>query len=210
MSPPTANPAKQSPSQVQIPKLTPRPRRQQAAAANPLPVPQTPPLPAPPAPSDLTFTHPTRRILSPRDHALFLQSPTYHLLSSFVFSLSDAVRDCPASAIKDEEIGPTARAVLRVLDGVEGVLRRCPPEDQGGSRFGNKGFRRFLDALAEECEEWHEAVGVQGSDAIDEVSTYLMNSFGNGTRIDYGSGHELNFIVWLYVVNPIPSAGSKS
>ena len=33
--------------------------------------------------------------------------------------------------------------------------------------------------------------------AIVELSPYLENSFGDGTRIDYGSGHELAFIAFL-------------
>ncbi|KZS96925.1 Phosphotyrosyl phosphatase activator, partial [Sistotremastrum niveocremeum HHB9708] len=34
-------------------------------------------------------------------------------------------------------------------------------------------------------------------DAIDEVSTYFNEAWGNRTRIDYGSGMELNFLCWL-------------
>lgn len=33
--------------------------------------------------------------------------------------------------------------------------------------------------------------------AIPELAVYLVGGFGNGTRIDYGSGHELNFFAWL-------------
>jgi serine/threonine-protein phosphatase 2A activator len=33
--------------------------------------------------------------------------------------------------------------------------------------------------------------------AIPELKAYFKNSFGNGTRIDYGSGHELSFCAWM-------------
>lgn len=34
-------------------------------------------------------------------------------------------------------------------------------------------------------------------DASQELIPYLMDSFGNATRIDYGTGHELNFVLFL-------------
>merc|ERR1711988_61849 len=34
--------------------------------------------------------------------------------------------------------------------------------------------------------------------AITELREYLLDSFGSYERIDYGTGHELNFIVFLY------------
>lgn len=33
--------------------------------------------------------------------------------------------------------------------------------------------------------------------AIPEVSRYFVESFGNRRRIDYGTGHEANFMAWL-------------
>jgi serine/threonine-protein phosphatase 2A activator len=35
------------------------------------------------------------------------------------------------------------------------------------------------------------------NDSIPEVSAYLVESFGNRRRIDYGTGHEANFIAFL-------------
>jgi len=178
-----------------LPKL--QPRRRQAPPSNPLPVPETPNLPSPPDLSTLDFRKPTRRILSPQDHETFLSSPTYKLLLAFVFSLTDSVVDTPVSAISNSELSPAVTAILSILDKVEDAVRRSPPEEQGDSRFGNKGFRDFLDLAAKEHTQWHEGLGVTPSSAITEISTYLLQSFGNRTRIDYGSGHELNFMIWL-------------
>jgi len=33
--------------------------------------------------------------------------------------------------------------------------------------------------------------------AIPEIKAYFLDSFGSYERIDYGTGHELNFVVFL-------------
>lgn len=40
-------------------------------------------------------------------------------------------------------------------------------------------------------------VPVQSHDAIVEVGPYLLESFGNPMRIDYGTGHEAAFMAFL-------------
>lgn len=179
-----------------LPKLEPRQRRQHADA-NALPIPETPYLPQPPNLSNTAFRKPSRRILSPSDHELFLASPTYKLLLAFVFGLSGSVEDVPVSAASRQSTSPVVQNILDTLDSFEDAVRRSPPEDQGDSRFGNKGFRDLLDLVAKENGEWHQKLGIDTPEAISEVSTYFMQAFGNRTRIDYGSGHELNFVVWL-------------
>ncbi|KAI2614589.1 serine/threonine-protein phosphatase 2A activator 2 [Hypoxylon fragiforme] len=178
-----------------IPKLEPRRKRPQPS--NPLPVPETPTLPPPPDTSSLSFQVPTRRILSTRDHELFLSSPTHTLVVAFVFGLSDAVIDTPISAVKDEDCSPVVKSILRILDEAEALVQATPPDDSEGSRFGNKIFRTFLDKVQAASPSWHKNLGLTSEAAISEVETYLNHSFGNRTRIDYGSGHELNFMIWL-------------
>jgi hypothetical protein len=40
---------------------------------------------------------------------------------------------------------------------------------------------------------WQELEG-----AVEELMPYLSSGFGHETRIDYGTGHESSFVIWLY------------
>ncbi|KAH7319955.1 hypothetical protein B0I35DRAFT_430249 [Stachybotrys elegans] len=178
-----------------IPKLEPRRRR--PAPANPTPVPETPALPSRPAVSEYAFKVPTRRILSRKDHDLFLSSPSYTLILAWVFGLAEAVVDTPCSAVKEEQLSANVKTILTILDEAGTLVSQSPPDEQGGSRFGNKAFRGFLDLLQQRAPAWHKNLGVANDEAIAEVSAYFDQAFGNRNRIDYGSGHELNFVIWL-------------
>ncbi|KAI1299095.1 rotamase PTPA-2 [Xylaria venustula] len=193
-----------------IPKLEPRRRRQ--APGNRTPPPQTPSLPPPPDTSTLSFQVPTRRILSTKDHELFLSSPSYNLILSFVFSLSDAVVDTPISAVEDEHCSAAVKTIIGILEEAEVLVQETPPDEAGGSRFGNKIFRNFLDKAKAASYSWHQKLGLPSDAAIAEAETYLNQSFGNRNRIDYGSGHELNFMIWtlcLYQLGVINKSDFK-
>jgi serine/threonine-protein phosphatase 2A activator len=41
-----------------------------------------------------------------------------------------------------------------------------------------------------------------------ELAAYLADSFGNATRIDYGTGHELTFVIFLYALGKLGLLGS--
>lgn len=177
-----------------IPKLEPRRRRQ--TPQNATPVPETPALPSPPDRSNWTYKVPSRRILSAKDHQLFLESDTYKLITAWVFGLAEAVVDEPCSAVRDD-LSDGVRTVVDILGEAEQLVSQSPPNEQGGSRFGNKAFRGFLELARGKSRDWHRRLGVEDDNAAAEVATYFCQSFGNGNRIDYGSGHELNFVIWL-------------
>ncbi|KAF5023608.1 hypothetical protein F66182_4366 [Fusarium sp. NRRL 66182] len=179
----------------QLPKLEPRKRR--PAPSNPTPIPETPALPTPPDISNWTFKTPSRRILSKKDHDIFLSSSTYKLITAWVFGLAEAVIDTTNSSVRDADLSSTVKTILHILDETEQLVAKSPPDEQGGSRFGNKAFRGLLDLAKNNSPAWHREIGVQNEDAIIELSAYFCQSFGNGNRIDYGSGHELNFMIWL-------------
>ena len=179
-----------------LPRLVPRKKKVQ----NSLPVPVTATIPPPQDPFSLTFNDPTRRIIYPSDLDLFLSSSTYTLILSFVLSLSESATDRKISS-GSTTAHSSIPTLLSILDAIEETINSCPPVDQGGSRFGNPAFRQFLDDVSAQTSSWHKDLGVSDPHAISEVSTYLAHSLGNRTRIDYGSGHELNFIIWLLCLN---------
>ncbi|USP78149.1 uncharacterized protein yc1106_05423 [Curvularia clavata] len=186
---------------AKLPKLVPRKRAPATREPPSAPPPPTPSLPVPPNLAQHTYIRPSRRILSPEDHQLFLKSETCTLVEAFIFGIADSVRDRSISSVKDgEEVTATVKTILEILQEAEKVLATCPPEDTG-SRFGNPVFRTFLDEVDKVLPAWHAKLGLTNPSQIDEISTYLRHSFGNRQRIDYGSGHELNFFLWLLCLN---------
>lgn len=68
-------------------------------------------------------------------------------------------------------------------------------------RFGNKAFRTWLEKIISTVNE--DLKGMYGKiegfeRGIDEIKEYLIDSFGSKERIDYGTGHELNFVMFMY------------
>lgn len=181
------------------PRLVPRkkPGDSQSVQATP----ETPALPALPDLKTIVFTNPSRRILTPEDLGIFQSSSTYTLVLSFIFSLADAAADRKISSVSISKASPTISELLAIITSIEELIAQCPPVNQGSSRFGNSSFRLFLDHLGAQSSAWHRSLGLRRPAAITEVSIYLLHSFGNRARIDYGSGHELNFMLWLLCLN---------
>ena len=182
-----------------IPRLTPRhpsTRRKFLDAAVEA-RPETPALPPPPDLTGWSYSRPRRYIVSPEDHELFLRSPAYTLVTGFIFSLTDSVRDRPVSTLRADEQLAIVKAIVEVLVEAHELLSTHPPE-KTQSRFGNPAFRSYVDSVRAALPRWHrDKLGLRDDGLIAEVSTYLARALGSRARIDYGSGHELNFALWL-------------
>jgi len=184
-----------------LPTLLPR-KTSKLNEAPSQPRPEAAPLLDPPSVDSLTFSRPERKILSKADLDLFTSSPAYNLIISFVFTLSDSVADLPISTVKSQTQASITAKLNHILDDIEGIITKYPAIESEGSRFGNKAFYDFYDEISNNLDSWHESLAIP-TQARVEVSTYLQLSFGNRTRIDYGSGHELNFIIWLLCLHQL-------
>lgn len=124
--------------------------------------------------------------------------------------LNQSVRNKKRSAVSRSDVSTSVLRTLEMLEKLEEWIHELPPVKQP-SRFGNAAFRSWharlsnralmiispiVDAVGE--GEYTQRTGTSMETLIEELSEYLKTSFGNETRIDYGSGHEAHFLVLLY------------
>ncbi|KDQ56607.1 hypothetical protein JAAARDRAFT_36089 [Jaapia argillacea MUCL 33604] len=143
----------------------------------------------------MSFQPPRKCLLTKEQLLAFQASKTHQGLVSYIDELNASVVGVKLGSQCSES--PGVEAILGVLDKVEEIAKDTPPVDNKASRFGNPAFRTFYDRVAEEASSLHATLPNLPSDAIPEVEGYFKESWGNRTRIDYGSGMELNFLCWI-------------
>merc|ERR1712232_659799 len=104
-----------------------------------------------------------------------------------------------------EKATPLVRGLVEMLNVLESWIVEFPPLAQP-MRFGNKAFRSWHNRLSERAESMlldllKNAHASGDCEALAfELSFYLRGSFGDETRIDYGTGHEAAFFAILFAL----------
>ncbi|KAG6810618.1 hypothetical protein H0H92_011086 [Tricholoma furcatifolium] len=143
----------------------------------------------------MSFRIPQKAILLPEQLQYFQTSKTHQEIISYIETLNNAVVGVKLS---DEcSQSPGVVAILNILSQIEETAKSIPPVDNSASRFGNPAFRTFYDKVAEISPSLHSTLPGLHPDAVQEVMVYFNEAWGNRTRIDYGSGMELNFLCWI-------------
>jgi serine/threonine-protein phosphatase 2A activator len=77
-------------------------------------------------------------------------------------------------------------------------------------RFGHVAFRDWFDATKLKCKEfiYAQLASEHDEQLKEELLTYLSESFGNRMRIDYGTGHELSFLLFTMGLSCLDSSPS--
>lgn len=160
------------------------------------------------------FIQPIKKINEGQDVSMFLTSRAYGDLMTFLLQLNRCLfpsivqispnqtlirtweSNCPNIPVSDSLV--QLRALLGDL---ETMVSEVPP-DPGPRRFGNVSFRKWYQLVEERVPDILERSMPNirpeiRSAAMPEISAYLLGSFGSSQRLDYGSGHELNFLAFL-------------
>lgn len=145
--------------------------------------------------NDRSYVVPQREVRTPMDMVKWTKSEAYSEYMGFVLAMNERVKgtaltdDCPQSEVMS--------ALLLLLEKLENWVVEIPAVNQP-QRFGNTAFRTWLCRVNENAEQLlGDALPEEFHPAIIEIAPYLKDSFGNITRIDYGTGHEMSFAMFL-------------
>ncbi|CAI8495570.1 hypothetical protein ACO0OL_002574 [Hanseniaspora opuntiae] len=145
---------------------------------------------------------PQKRLLTLEDMDIWIKSDTLNLLIAFITDLSLSVKGKTNQDIA-LPLSPTIETINSLLNETSDIVDKTPAANDGvnTSRFGKTEFRVFYDTLESNIDRTlRDKFPNLEDNQYAELETYYMNCFGDKQRIDYGSGHELNFLCFLYVL----------
>lgn len=127
-----------------------------------------------------------------------------------MLKINIAVKDVRITSACSEKLSPVLVSLVQSLEQLEDLIDTIPPIDQA-ARYGNEAFRTFHKKLVKMAPELVNVLLVNddAKEYKNELAGYFSASFGNETRIDYGSGHEAQFVVFLYCLEKIGLVTSR-
>jgi len=138
-----------------------------------------------------------KRIKTDSDMSIFQRGPGYRLIVSYIERFCLLVKGLmPNSDSEEAQISPDIERCIRWFESIEKKVAEIDPIEQP-MRFGNKAFRTFHSWLQDNISE---LLRDYDDDLVNEAKLYLLDSFGNATRIDYGTGHEAAFFMFLIIL----------
>ncbi|XP_023934031.1 serine/threonine-protein phosphatase 2A activator [Bicyclus anynana] len=150
---------------------------------------------SPALPAHHRFLEPEKAVKTITDMAIWEKSEAYMEYTGFIATLNEAIKAKPLSV--DCKVSENITKLVNLLEKLNILITEFPPVEQP-QRFGNTSFRDWLTKVKScSTELLQEVMPSQLHLAIPEIKVYLEESFGNATRIDYGTGHEMSFIMFL-------------
>ncbi|XP_030555801.1 serine/threonine-protein phosphatase 2A activator [Drosophila novamexicana] len=136
-----------------------------------------------------------KRVHNAADLAQWQRSRAYHDLIGYINGTSSAIQGIKTTDEMYES--DVLRKLLALFDALAQLVKEHPPLEQP-QRFGNKAYRDWSRTMHEQLPGLlAQLLPAAKHKYHNELLQYLLESFGNATRIDYGTGHELSFIFFL-------------
>jgi serine/threonine-protein phosphatase 2A activator len=143
-------------------------------------------------------SEPKRRILSAEDIDFWLKCDGYKDYLNFIKQLNEFAKGVHNKALNSRNsiTNELLINIVLMLDSLSSLVDEIKPfDDDKNQRFGNKAFRVWFNQMTTKVDS--DLNQLFDSSDVMELKPYLMDSFGNEQRIDYGTGHEMCFIIFL-------------
>lgn len=157
----------------------------------------------------LFFVKSEKLINSIDKHRTFMGGKTYKKIIEFVSLLQGTVKSRINNSKKEDlEENSNIRTFMKLLAQARILIEENQPINKEKQRFGNVMFRTWYEKLekyydeelSSEINSMIKVPLIEGSLGLaDELKPYFFECFGNNKRIDYGTGHELNFLMVLMI-----------
>jgi len=149
-----------------------------------------------------------KSIHTKEDLEQFQLSSTCSEIIEFIRRLDQSVRG-KSNLTANEFATEITNKLLVVLEKMDLLVDETPPLPSK-SRFGNQAFCTYFDKVQDHLTEFmHFIIPEKHAQYIPEISFYFLNSIGSRERIDYGTGHELNFAMFLFCLEKLFLVGSQ-
>lgn len=146
---------------------------------------------------DYRFVIPSTLVKSAEMIKTWEKSDSYFEYLGFILAIGDSVK---GRKIKENiDVSDKSQKVLDLLSTLKQYINDCSPIEMK-TRYGNPAYRDWYEKLESSADELLENVvgdEIKRKGGVAELIPYLLDSFGNKTRIDYGTGHEMAFVMLL-------------
>ncbi|MCQ2821170.1 MAG: serine/threonine-protein phosphatase 2A activator [archaeon] len=147
------------------------------------------------------FVKAEKKILAPELLHKFTSGQTYKLVLEFIKALQFSVRSKKVSEIP-QSTNPCLLAFKDLFKELHSIIDDTPPF-KDSQRFGNKAFRVYYDKFEAKYKDLLNSTILKSKPndgLLLELQSYFFDCFGSKMRIDYGTGHELNFLCILLIL----------
>ncbi|EGO24892.1 hypothetical protein SERLADRAFT_349062 [Serpula lacrymans var. lacrymans S7.9] len=139
---------------------------------------------------------PVQKIHSDHDVDYWKTTKGYRDYALFLRRLNEAVVGHMLLWTPSASSQPVKR-MFELLDTLDGWIEEIPPLPTP-QRFGNLAFRTWGARLEERAEDLLSSLlEPELYIAIPHIKPYFLTSFGSFLRMDYGTGHETSFAIFL-------------
>ena len=137
-------------------------------------------------------------------HKKFTTSETYNNLISSIRSYQSIIEGKKNVLTEKDLTEGNLTALYDFLCKAEILTEEYPALNKDKQRFGYSEFRNWYDGIEKLFDsDLAPLLNKELKNLSVEIKPYILECFGNSKRIDYGTGHELNFFCVLIILTTV-------